>query len=955
MARGRPASGITHLPGRAARGARRPRAAPHAHPTPALLEREGELSEVRRALAEARAGRGTILAFTGEWGIGRSALLAAARREALAAGCLVLGARCAPHERAFPYAVALQLLEGLRPGAADGRDALFARAPFAGAGAAASFLEAPERAPADEREAALLAHSLFRVVANLARARPLLLAVDDAQWADPGSQLFLRHLAARLSALPVAVVVAARGSAGGPEGALLAALPQRRLAALGPSSVRRLLADARGGCSAELAEWCHWATGGVPALVAAAAEALARADDLVDPRSQPADGLVSPGLRRRLEAELAVMPPGSRDVARAAATLGSAARDSRIAALCGLGEQEVAAARAALESGGILEMARPWRFARPLLEVAVLGSTPPSEDSRLHAEAARLLREEGEGGERIAAHLLRAEPAARGWVAADLRRAASAAAAQGDPSLAVALLQRALAEPPPAEERADVALELGRALAAAGRPTAAAATLAPLARGAGHPDGSVEATLELARLRASEGELEEAAAILGEALAAGAAVDPERERLEADRMALSLAHPGLRPAAAERAASAAAGESSLGPELCAYAACHLALTGEPDERVGRLAQRALRARPSPRVRGAALQALLWTGALEEVCAGLREARTPVGLRAEPGDCYELELIAAQLAQLEGCLREAEAHAERAAALGGGAAAARLECAQARLALITLDRGDPAGAQRIADDALAGERLRGSLARAGVLLARAEALCAQGATREALADAEAAAQELEPAGVCNPAAAPWRSVAAVALLALGERERARELAAEGLACARRLGVPHALARALRTAATVAGRREAIALLREAEEALRGTRLRTERAAVLVELGAAYRKHSSQRRARTVLREALATATRIGAGHLVGRARGELELAAARGRGRPASGAAALTPAERRVVALALTGLSNREIAERIFVTRKTVEWHLHNAFRKLDVRSRAELAAALGEA
>src|SRR5690606_41319308 len=126
---------------------------------------------------------------------GRSALLGATRREAAVAGHLVLRARCAPHERSLPYAVALQLLESLRPAAAPPERSAPGRTPFAGAGAAARFVEAPERVPADERGATQLAHSLYRVVAHLARERPLRLAVDDLQWADPGSLLFLRHLA----------------------------------------------------------------------------------------------------------------------------------------------------------------------------------------------------------------------------------------------------------------------------------------------------------------------------------------------------------------------------------------------------------------------------------------------------------------------------------------------------------------------------------------------------------------------------------------------------------------------------------------------------------------------------------------------------------------------------------------------------------------------------------------
>src|SRR5690606_16106084 len=143
-----------------------------------------------------------------------------------------------------------------------------------------------------------------------------------------------------------------------------------------------------------------------------------------------------------------------------------------------------------------------------------------------------------------------------------------------------------------------------------------------------------------------------------------------------------------------------------------------------------------------------------------------------------GRCYELELVAAQLAQLDGRLQEAEVHARQALALGGGAAAIRLETAEARLALIMVDRGASLGAQRVAERALAQRAARGSLARAGLLLARAAARAAQGAPRDALADAEAAGEVLAATRVESPVAAPWRSTAALALHALGDRRRAR---------------------------------------------------------------------------------------------------------------------------------------------------------------------------------
>ena len=99
----------------------------------------------------------------------------------------------------------------------------------------------------------------------------------------------------------------------------------------------------------------------------------------------------------------------------------------------------------------------------------------------------------------------------------------------------------------------------------------------------------------------------------------------------------------------------------------------------------------------------------------------------------------------------------------------------------------------------------------------------------------------------------------------------------------------------------------------------------------------------------------LGEALELARACGARLLQERADAELEVAGTRVQRAARRGADALSPSERRVVALAIEGLSNRQIAEALFVTRKAVEWHLGNAYRKLDVRSRGELAGALGVA
>jgi DNA-binding CsgD family transcriptional regulator len=201
---------------------------------------------------------------------------------------------------------------------------------------------------------------------------------------------------------------------------------------------------------------------------------------------------------------------------------------------------------------------------------------------------------------------------------------------------------------------------------------------------------------------------------------------------------------------------------------------------------------------------------------------------------------------------------------------------------------------------------------------------------------------------------NPIDTPARSHRAVALYHLGRHEEGVALAAESLELARRWGAPGGLARALRVLGTLE-REGGVGHLRDAVEVAEGSVARLEHAKALVALGASLRRARRPADARDSLRQGLELADALGAGALAAQARHELRAAGARARAVALSGPAALTPAERRVAERAAAGQTNRAIAEALFVTTKTVELHLSNAYRKLGVRSRRELAAKLGEA
>jgi ATP/maltotriose-dependent transcriptional regulator MalT len=230
-----------------------------------------------------------------------------------------------------------------------------------------------------------------------------------------------------------------------------------------------------------------------------------------------------------------------------------------------------------------------------------------------------------------------------------------------------------------------------------------------------------------------------------------------------------------------------------------------------------------------------------------------------------------------------------------------------------------------------------------------LVSRGRLRLEQGKTREGLQDLLQASDRIEQ----------WRgadmyrqrSFAAIALHRLGDQSEARRLAEKELALARSWGTPGTLGIALRTCGLVDGG-DAIELLRESVSVLETSEARLEHARSLTELGAALRRTNQRSDAREPLREALDIAHRCGATALAERAREELSATGAKPRNVMLTGVESLTASERRVAKMAAEGLANREIAQALFVTVKTVETHLGHAYQKLGIGSRKELTAAL---
>ena len=347
----------------------------------------------------------------------------------------------------------------------------------------------------------------------------------------------------------------------------------------------------------------------------------------------------------------------------------------------------------------------------------------------------------------------------------------------------------------------------------------------------------------------------------------------------------------------------------------------------------------------------ALFTLAAAGRWEAVARECRAGQDDMRRRGSEFDYVFATNLLSEALHEQGRLIDAEAEARNALEIGTRAGVGSwlwLDGAR-RLGWILLDRGLDREASELVKTARLDEiefdepsahlrLIRGWLAaRAGDLVAARDEFLAVG--EGVVAD-----------GVTNPALCAWRSAAALVLARLDEPERARAIAEEELKLARSVAMPGPLGRALWSTGVVVRGEAGLALLREAVATLDGSEAVLELARARLALGGELRRAGHRRAARDELRAALEVAERSSAEALAEIAREELHVSGARMRREALTGLGSLTPSERRVAQLAAEGSSNPEIAQALFVTRKTVETHLGRVYMKLDLRSRDELAA-----
>ena len=928
-----------------------------------LLEREAELAALEAMLEAARVGDGRMVVVEGSAGIGKTRLLAEVRALAQASAFDVLSARGGELEGEFAFGIVRQLFEAslaaatpelraeLLSGAARLSGSLFSSAPTpSGEGAESSFA---------------MLHGLYWLAANFASRTPTLLVVDDLHWTDEPSLRWLHYLSRRLEGLPLLLLTGTRPPEQANRPALIGEFLTDpvavviRPAVLGRESAAALARERLGNEPAPaFAAALETGSGGNPLYLVALLDAVLQRG--LAPTAENSPDVLELGPRAvsyGVSTRLGRLPAEATDLLRAAAILGDRTELALAAVLAGIDSATALTAASALVRADLLRNENPLEFTHPVVRTAVLETLSAAAREHAHRAAAKAILEAGGRPEQAATHLVLTVPSRDDFIVTTLRQAAAHALAQGAAPAAAAYLRRALAEPPPKEERPRVLYELG---------------VSELQSGAAEParhlrqavdeleDATSSPEIVLAYSQATEvagGRISRSTLdLLRRTSVRMREVDVDLHwRIEAWTIITAQYDPELYALLADQFAAApdeSVGSTGAGILLAAWAA-EETRRGASRERAVDYARRARQSTlHDPSIGFIAanfLHPLTFAGEVEESARGHEVA---IALSQTRGDALTLAILylfRAQLRAYVGDLRGAEEDLQPIERMAFQDAAALQPHWRGYLAELLLERGELAEAQRLVEQPPAVAQ-RGHFL--NFLRVRGLVAFQAGSPEQALAEFRAAGDLADSLRIENPALAPWRSDAALTLQRLGRPQEARELAHEELELSQRWGAARTIGISLRVLGLVEGGRTGEQHLREAVDVLAESPARLEHARALVDLGAALRRGNRRSEARKLLRQGIELAHQCGASAMVALANEELAATGAHARTIPLSGLDALTASERRVAHMAAEDMSNKDIAQALFVTVKTVEQHLGRVYRKLDISSRRQLGGAL---
>lgn len=938
-----------------------------------MLEREAELSAVAGSLADCRAGHGHTVLVTASAGMGKTALLDLSAEWAADEGFQVLRACGGQFEENIPFGVVRQLFGSLLAEESEEfrKEVLSGAAGFA---PRALGVVGEEDSPSVARAEAPFAvlHGLYWLVANLAGRGPMVIVLDDLHWVDLPSMRWLVHLARRLEGLPVLVLASLRTDVEPTAelllGELRSASPCRvlELAGLSRAAVTRVAADVLGTTPhGAFADACLEVSDGNPLVLHGMLGSLVHRS--VPPDVDQVETARGLGSRVYCDWVVDVLAGQSEDVVRFGRALAvlSGEVDIPVAAeVASLSTPTSARAAAALERAGIL-VPGTLRFQHPLVRMTIADAMSAPERARTHQRAARVLGDGGAPLDHVASHLLSAGPPSGVEVVHVLRDAAVMATDRGAPEPAVAYLRHALDGEWSSDLRVTLLTELSIAERAVD-PLAAKKHVMEALRLIDSPRARANAVVTLSPLLAASGTVT-LVTMLQECLrdlpleAPGS--DPEleelRTRIEAHMIYAAAEDYAVMEPMWERLARL--DQNSLGgtPGQCALLAIHVFLSSaavdQDVESAVESASRSLQANLllndellHPMFMGA-MGALQMTENFDLVArsfeAGIDNARARNWPMAHAILSGARSLLMFRRGMVEESVADARAALDMLTPEVWGEAQPML-CASAASGLVELGEPEEAAALVLRDFPPESER---SYRWCWLLDARAKVREAQGDLRAALADALECGRRLSWWRIRNPAVVPWRERAALLHHRLGNPDEARRLAEESLGVAKEWGTDGHLGAALRVVGVIEGGDKGIEHLRSAVSHGERSPAVLELARSLVEFGTALHARGEWAPARKTLRRGLDLATERGAAVLASRARAELVAAGGRPRRNRQHGFNALTPAERQVVDLAAHGRSNGDIAQTLFVTQRTVEFHLTNSYRKLGLSDRSRLA------